>query len=100
MSCNNYAFLSTENGQTDSKGKVSPNFTTKVMLKIDNDRIFIAGMQGKWKVVGSNGRDLEKGKLSDPRTPRFVKKVPIFLSIYRDKKMGTSLNGDTKVDTF
>ncbi|MBJ8154179.1 hypothetical protein JDS91_27275 [Bacillus cereus] len=41
---------------------------------------FIAGMQGKWKVVGSNGRDLEKGKLSDPRTPRFVKKVPTFLS--------------------
>ncbi|PRT38240.1 hypothetical protein [Bacillus wiedmannii] len=75
VSSNDYAFLNTENGQTDSKGKVSPSFTTKGMVKIDNDRIFIAGMQGKWKVVGSNGRDLETGKLSDPRTPRFVKKL-------------------------
>ncbi|RFB42525.1 hypothetical protein DZB83_25710 [Bacillus sp. dmp10] len=28
------------------------------------------------------------------------KEVPTFLSIYRDKKMGTSLNEDTKVVTF
>ncbi|HFU7058090.1 TPA: hypothetical protein ACGN81_005183 [Bacillus cereus] len=44
-------------------------------MKIDTDRIFIAGMQGKWRVVGSNGRDLEKEKLSDPRTLRFVKNL-------------------------
>ncbi|MFE6708189.1 hypothetical protein ACFVEL_25125 [Bacillus thuringiensis] len=77
VSSNDYAFLSTENGQTEpnTKGKVSPSFPTKGMVKIDNNRIFIAGMQGKWKVVGTNGKDVEKGKLSDPRTPRFVKKL-------------------------
>lgn len=26
--------------------------------------------------------------------------VPIFMSAYRDKKMGTFLTGDTKVDTL
>lgn len=39
---------------------------------------------------------LENAELSTEK----VHLVPIFLSTYRDKKMGTFLNGDTKVDTL
>ncbi|MEK4860050.1 hypothetical protein [Bacillus sp. CH_70] len=49
VSSNDYAFLSTENGQTDSntKGKVSPSFPTKGMVKIIEFSLLVCKENGK-----------------------------------------------------
>ncbi|PFJ17694.1 hypothetical protein COD67_14695 [Bacillus cereus] len=72
---NDFALLSTVNGETMSKGKNKPMFPTKGMVKMTDGTIFIAGQSGKWKVVDPYGDEISQGKLADPRTPRFVKQL-------------------------
>ncbi|PEB51123.1 hypothetical protein CON65_18070 [Bacillus pseudomycoides] len=70
-----FALLSTDNGETLSKGRNRPSFPTKGMVKMADGNIFIAGSQGKWKVVDSYGDEISQGKLSDSRNTRFVKQL-------------------------
>ncbi|HDX9580267.1 TPA: hypothetical protein ROX88_003898 [Bacillus pseudomycoides] len=91
------AVLSTESGGSMvSHEKNKPSFPTKGMVKTSDGNIFIAGTQGKWKVVDSSASLVEQGQLSDKRNPRFVKLLPDgkILLVY-DKGYYTILDGDS-----